>query len=403
MVKAENYYDIPSKWIPSANFAGRPLCEISESNFVDGSSTLLHIDVSPFDTREDSLQHLPDPIQPAQPEPRALVAPSVMATTPTDDMMTKSLASEGEAAERPTVGQNAATAPPGGISTYKPQPPRRAISARMGSSITTKRLKPREQSVVEDPIPLDKGSADGEFSTTQQLVPPTKPPRPDDDYLTQDAKQTGSFSQKARVKRTLQDKNVARLKTDIVDFEMKGLLSSPTSMMSTPRELYAIPEQKSETNSIHSRQSETVGTTRSKNSSTSAQTDGPDWVEHKVYLSGPIGLEEHPAKLRRDSLDSLDPFEKSTEPRGKRFSDIIGIEKIVMYFEGLGVLEEGTNACLDQYWLDESPPTPHVADARQAGATNIEELGAASLEKGSASSSPPGSRFSFSSASSTAS
>jgi hypothetical protein len=404
MEKAAEYYDLPTEWIPSANFAGRPLSEISEANFMDAFSTLLHGDTSLSNTGDESVQQPHSPVHPLQLEPSAWIAPSITTTAPTDDMWAKSLTRGDETAERPPMRRKAATTPPGGISPpkYKPQPPRRAISARMGSANMIKRHK-QEESVVEDPVPLDDGRGDLNVTTPQQLAPPKRPPTPDNDQLTQEAKQAGSFSQKARVRKTLRDKSIAQLKTDIVDFELRGWLSSPTSMMSTPRELYAIPEQTSEANLTHGRQSETVDTTKSRNAPTSVQSDDRGWAGHRVYLPGQIRLEEHPAKIRGDSLATLDPFERSTEPSEKRFSDIIGIEKITMYFEGLGVLEEVTSACLDRYWLDESPPAPQAADARKPGAPGIEEQGATGPQKSSASSSPPGSRFSFSSTSSTAS
>jgi hypothetical protein len=67
-------------------------------------------------------------------------------------------------------------------------------------------------------------------------------------------------------------------------------------------------------------------------------------------------LAKHPAKLRRDSVATLDPF--TFDPRldslGRRISDIVGLDGIVMFFEEFGVVGQVTEVTFDQYWLRKS-------------------------------------------------
>jgi hypothetical protein len=71
-----------------------------------------------------------------------------------------------------------------------------------------------------------------------------------------------------------------------------------------------------------------------------------------VYIAGPIQLEEKiTASARRGSNANLERFDDGTVPRAKRFSDLVALDSIVMYFQALGVAEEASEACLDRYWV----------------------------------------------------
>jgi len=128
----------------------------------------------------------------------------------------------------------------------------------------------------------------------------------------------------------------------------------------------------------------------------------------RIYLPGTITLAQHPAKLRRDSVATLDPFafDPKLESPVRRKSDLVGLDSIAMFFKGFGIVAEVTEMTLDRYWLREScGPTDDLvedsqADARNPSVSSVEETG----PKGAwVAHSGRGSKFSFSSASSAAS
>lgn len=93
-----------------------------------------------------------------------------------------------------------------------------------------------------------------------------------------------------------------------------------------------------------------------------------------VYIAGPIQLEEKiTASARRGSIANLERFDDGTVPRAKRFSDLVALDSIVMYFQALGVAEEASEACLDRYWL-QSKKSNHASAgkaSRKAAAAAI--------------------------------
>jgi hypothetical protein len=295
---------------------------------------------------------------------------------------------------------------------YAPQPPRRAISARVGPSTSIKRRTPPQGNAVITPLTIG-----GAYRDNQGLPCPSK--QGSSNLPRRDAKVPLSFSQKARVKKTLDDKNLGRLNTDIVDFESQGLLTSPTSMLNTPRELYTKPEKgvihggpccphsKDARRSIMSSLSGTSPSFRLRRHTPtrndSAKILPAGWQQ--VYLVGAIRLEEHPARLRKDSVASLDPFAKEVEPSGKRLSEMIVLDSITVFFEDLGVVEDATEQCLDMYWRNTGHAPRCVASVRQISVASIDVAPppTKSTELPPIERTPKGSRFSFSSASSTAS
>jgi hypothetical protein len=104
----------------------------------------------------------------------------------------------------------------------------------------------------------------------------------------------------------------------------------------------------------------------------------------RVYLPGAIMLAEHRAKLRRDSVATLDPFtfDPKLDSPCRRISDTVGLDGIVMFFEDFGVVGKVTEVTFDQYWLRESlsmsddmdEETEDIA-ARKASVCSVEETG----------------------------
>jgi hypothetical protein len=345
---------------------------------------------------------------------------------------TRSVSDDVKVSDRPRLRKKSATAPPGGMGVpgYAPQPPRRAISARVGEMNTIQGRTPEQETYVTDPLAVRKVmDRKQEEQRKQQPQPPRpsppQPPRHDEirrkNQLTIKGQRIGSFSQKARVRKTLDDKKLGLLNTHIVDFESKGLLTSPTSLLSTPRELYPIPEKRSagqehlyvspedptSPHSIAARSSiMSILSPRSQQSRRMRSRKKKRHTERQqIYIPGAIRLEQHPAQLRKGSVASLDPFEETTDTRGKRYSDMIVLNSLTMFFAELSVLEDATEACLDRYWRDTEPPPPR--QVAKPSITSVQEMIAApesqKVEKPQSLWSHRGSRFSFSSASSTAS
>jgi hypothetical protein len=339
----------------------------------------------------------------------------------------RSLSNGTKRLERPTTLKKAASAPPGALSmeqNYTPQLPRRVISARSGPSETVRGNAPQQVTHLLEPF-VSRRARDDDCTKLQGRLP--SPPCPGfqttNRLLLGDARLPKSFSQKARVRKTLDKKDMVRLKTDIVDFESRGLLCSPMSMLNTPRELYAIPEKhtasedpcspsspyvKDARRSIMSSLSGTtsslyLGKTRRHRS---IHEDGNDTyltVQQPIYLPGEICLEGHPSKLRKDSVASLDPFAKEMEPRGRRYSDMIILDSITRYFDDLGVLEDATECCFDRYWLDTYRASCGTVDTRKSSVTSVEEPPLRKPERRQSGWVGQGSRFSFSSTSSSSS
>jgi hypothetical protein len=123
-------------------------------------------------------------------------------------------------------------------------------------------------------------------------------------------------------------------------------------------------------------------------------------------------LAAHPAKLRRDSVATLDPFtfDLKLDSLGRRISDTVGLDGIVMFFEEFGVVGKVTEVTFDQYWLRESLIMSDDMDegmqdmaTRKASVCSVEETGP--ICHGVAQSPPQeeGLKSKFSSASSTVS
>jgi hypothetical protein len=412
--------DIPCESLHSPNFMNRPTSEISDMNLTDGLLTfVLSSDSSSCCSSEAEEESTPNPRNAAS----ALRRPAITVTVPNPNSTItrlRSFSDNVDVKERPLMRKKAATAPPGAISMddYAPQLPRRAISARLGPSSVKRRIL-QQEIVVADPLAARRAFKDAKgFVYGRQPRPSHSAKQSDSSKFVKGSRLRVSFSQKARVKKTLEEKNLGRLQTDIVDFEAQGLLTSPNSMMDTPRALQAIPEKcltQDEPSSPQSRDAR-----RSIMSSLSGSSPSFTMRRHRptnkndakirpagwqqIYLPGVICLEEHPAKLRKDSVASLDPFAKGIEPRDKRSSEMVVLDSIMVFFADLGVVEDATEQCLDMYWRSAEQAPCAVASVGNASVTSVNApqpptktrmLHAGRITQGS--------RFSFSSASSTAS
>jgi hypothetical protein len=424
----KDHYDISFELLPSSNFANRPASEISDIHLVDGLWTFIYSSGSSSSSSEpeDNKTHteLRDAAESLESGSGALLELEATVTSRTiyaPQPRLRSLSNTVKVKEPSQLRRKAATAPPGTVLYYAPQPPRRAISTRP----TTSKERGRRQAVrLVDRLEI-RGKRNGDLEGPQgpqgpQGPLPSLPPlkmQGDSSHTLKDARLFESFSQRPRVRDTLNEKKLARLLTDIVDFESRGLLTSPRSMLITPREMYAIPEkgftcdEPSSPSSPHAKtarrsiMSSLSGTSPrlhlSKTHHCKSMHDGHIGKSNltgrqPIYVAGAIRLEEHPAKLRKDSVASLEPFAKEVEFGSRRNSDIVVEDSITMFFDELGVVEDATEACLDRYWHD-------VASARSSIIT-IVEAPVTSVMKPPRECSPQRvSRFSFSSASSSAS
>jgi hypothetical protein len=418
----KDYYDIPFNFLPSSNFANRPASEISDIHLVDGLWTFIYSsgssssssepeDNKPLTGLRDAAESLESGLGALQELEATVTSQTIHAPQP----RLRNLSKDIKVKKPSQLRRKAATAPPGTVLYYAPQPPKRAISA--GS--TTSEERGRQQAVrLADRLEIRR-KRNGDLEGPQGPLPSLPPLKMqgDSSHTLKDVRLLESFSQRPRVRDTLNEKKLARLFTDIVDFESRGLLTLPRSMLVTPREMYAIPEKGSTRDEPSSPSSPHAKTARraimsslsgtsprlhlSKTRRCTSMHDGHIGKSNlagrqPIYMAGAIRLEEHPAKLRKDSVASLEPFAKEVEFGSRRNSDIIVEDSITIFFDELGVVEDATEACLDRYWHD-------VASAR-ASIITIVEAPLTSVVKPPRGLSPQrSSRFSFSSASSSAS
>lgn len=417
--QAQDYYDIDADLLPGANFAGRPASEIG---MLDGLWTFILNSSSSSDDEEltpiaQRSSQLPSPTKQSQspvPQPGGPDRPIITITSPYNDnttAQTRSISNDVKILERRRSRKKAQTAPPSTFSTQDlaPLQPRRANSMRLGRSYTVERRQPQ-------PFP-DVGST--LFGDSRGQVPQLMSSSNEQSALGNEAalQPAASFSQKARVRRTLEDKQMGMLNTNIEDYESTEIGGSRNSILKTPPDLYAFeypPRRRLLVCPDSRKQRSTMVVSLEgclkpeQQDSTKPEHEDPEDIsgkgqlcregQQRIYLPGNISLEKHPAQLRKDSVASLNPFDHGVDVAGKRFFDIVSLDEIAMFFEDLGIVEEVTEQCIDRYWLaDSHKPT---VNARPFGVPSIQ----ASVPKSPpVAQSPRVSRFSFSSGSSSAS
>ncbi|KAF2132588.1 hypothetical protein P153DRAFT_363890 [Dothidotthia symphoricarpi CBS 119687] len=444
--KAEDYYDIPYELLPTPNFAGRPTSEISDiGGVLDGFWTFPSSESSSSGGDDDSgltptaqspAKSLPLRIHVEQEAAEKLGIKAISPSSNRVQRHTRYWSDLGPTSEIPRPGKKAATAPPGApcLLDFAAQPPRRALSAGLGRSKTVRRRTTHRQSDVESFL-VANGALEGMKSEPQKPLP--QPPHTSECETTAQMWSTlqplSSISEKDRVRKALRRKKLTMLDTSFVDFQARRYFESPISMTNTPRELYGVSApgfpgippcprssgslsiQSLPQTSLHPKQPDTLHpeTLQCNDDVVGAYTG----EQSRLYLPGPVVLEKHSMLLRKDSVATMDVFDSGPEPKAKRFSDLMTADGIVTFFADLGVIDETSDDSLDKYWVDEeskqrssawskctsivsimepvlrsplSPPSPPSPRSAQSG---CEMTGLTRIP----------SRFSFSSASSSAS
>ncbi|KAJ4346286.1 hypothetical protein N0V95_005551 [Ascochyta clinopodiicola] len=385
----EDYYDIPDDELPSANFAARPTSEICEIGLRTFAST-----VSPSSEDTDSEVDIDDGPTPTALTPETLLmpqpempgtppaTPKVMVNAPSRRLSLRqrlrSVSDVVSIMRKPSLRQKVDSAPPGafGSAEYAPQVPRRAISARLEKRDATRERHSRHLSAESDLKARRVLGVDERLWEEEDTEPAysTEGMEGVEQYQEMDLSQShASFSRKPRVRETLERKQLTRLRMDFVSSEPKKFVDSPQSMLGTPLELYAIPERQPgrfrPTSAINGRRgTSTPVSPRTPsplrrpqlraNDRFAGDEDLEDPYQTRAYVPGPVCLEEHPALLRNYSVATLDPFASEINSIGRRPSDLQALEQIVVYFDGMGVIETATDKCLDKYWLNEQQQAP---------------------------------------------
>ena len=439
----EDYYDIPDDELPSANFAARPTSEISELGLLGIDGLWTYLNFTSFSSRstdsEDDTDDGPTPIalapemhwfsQPAMPNTPP-DTPIIKVTSPSRrQSLRQRLRSVSDVAlivRKPSMRQKADTAPPGEFdsSEYAPQVPRRAMSARLEKRDAARGRYSRHLSSESD-LKARKvlGVDETLFEKDRSRTAGSSWRREDANYGegSRLAPSNASFSRRPRVRETLEKKQLSRLRMDFVGSEPDQFVESPQSMLGTPVELYATSEPQPQPEPGRFRPTSAINGRRGTSTPVSPKTPSPfrrpqpptndrfagaedlkDLYQTRVYIPGSICLEKHPALLRKDSVATLDPFASAIDSVGRRPSDLLALEEIVVFFDDMGLIEEVTDECLDQYWLKRLP------QALQETELDVMELEPSSprsqqSKRSSRDASSMLSRFSFSSASSSAS
>lgn len=411
--RAEDYYDIPIELLPTPIFANRPASEIS---MLDGM-TFMMSSLEDEDEEEETTaqsQNRDNLMEWTLSRPDITERPKITITEPSEvdsNAPSRSSRSEVKMVDRPPLKRKAQSSP---------AQPRRALSERVGLSKTIK-------GTISQRVPLDEShsSSRSHFGIAEPRRPlPPVPGQTKHIATAQENRgndQNSSFSGKARVKETLKEKQMGMLNTDKAKLEAKRSPNTPNSILSTPRELYGIPECQLATESLHSdytqdRNSVPVTPTspstssRAEVSDTQSRDEGLGHVgrdtylhgEKRVYLSGPIRLEEHSMKPRVDSCANEDPPDLALAAKTNRFSDMVVLDGIVMFFEDFGVVDPATEETIDKYWLDDRPKNAAtgIGVSRTTSITSVEETTSTSPRQAQ---SLRVSKFSFSSGSSSAS
>lgn len=404
---AEDYYDMPVDLLPSANFAGRPTSDIDMLPALWTLAAYSYFEKDQVET--DISPRLQISTAPQQPQPVVVLEEPCTTTVPlTNDVkISERLSSGVKALDRRRLRKKAQSASPSDIDARASPPfrPRRAGRARLGESNTTttrKRSKPKEQ--VESAVVTTKWSRDGRLGPQRAL--PEPPLAQCGEAISVCAKQRHS-SCTHQTTRVLQ--RAPETPLDVLDTtlsEDKGRTSvptSPSSMVSTPQELYAIGgggegmanETLGSAQLCGARRPNevakiTLAETRSPSSRSNVgwgnalrpkqHTGDVDVaVGRRIYLPGAMMLAACPAGQRRDSVATTpdaSAFDTSLGPSETRYSDLVGLDGIVTFFEDFGVVAEATEATLDRYWLRECRDRGHGSDdidGSAAGVSSVED------------------------------
>lgn len=328
---------------------------------------------------------------------------------------------------RPTLSRKAATAPPGTINVIlpAPEPPRRAISARVvdGSRLrsnsedvspssprtprTPRSAGPMPRSIITRRIKRITGRRVGlkPSGNVWRLSPSMSPKKMKAvSQLLNEGRgkwwdpERSSFSERSRVRETLNSKRVETLRTGIVNFGARTLPDTPSSVEATPRELYrdrtpspsspitsptkgrralqeiSLNKRRSHSTpltpvpwSVGSDHTTPTASSRRGSARSSRLTlrsgavlavfspEESPW-EKQVYVPGPIRVEKRfteSAMPRKASVASLEPFFGVVEELGggpRRASDDAALADIIEHFEQLGIAASSDEDVLDRFW-----------------------------------------------------
>ncbi|CAO2656974.1 Nn.00g057770.m01.CDS01 [Neocucurbitaria sp. VM-36] len=421
--RAQDYYDIPSELLPTPNFANRPSSEIS---MLDGMTFMMSSSSSSDDDEGNTTaqpQSQDKLLEWTLSRPEIPERPKITITAPSEDdsvPLSRGSSSDSESMDRPQLKRKAPSAPTGALRPpkYIPLQPRRALSEPLGLAKIIKGRIPQH-------VPFNRSPWPGRSILGEESAEPRRPlpPVPGQTEILATSQRIGkidqisSFSGKARVKGTLKKKQMGMLNTGNVNLEPKRSPNTPNSILSTPREMYGIPEHQTVADSVPSPRSQSQRSTVSRSPSTRSTPDIPDMKSRdeevaivsrgasllrrqRVYEPGPIRLEEHPTKPRVDSVADSEPFDAAITAKTSRFSDMVALDGIVMFFEDFGVVDQVSEETLDKYWLDDQPKDLGVGVKRTTSKTSIAETASKHHRKARI---HRVSRFSFSSGSSSAS
>ncbi|XP_014558394.1 hypothetical protein COCVIDRAFT_25091 [Bipolaris victoriae FI3] len=422
----EDYYDMPVELLPSANFAGRPTSDIdmlaglwataaSYSNFspsedeADGSG---HDDndrdnkASP-QRRDECRVSPPPPTETKSQEER----PSTTITLPpTDDIRVSSGVVRGLARAR--LRRKAHSAPYGSLES-RASPLVEAVEAvgerrvggvgGLGYFDTIRRKQNNREKDGEQRRKKRVRSCDVETSQHKrgmmgELLVADAQAQGSGAAISPSAKQSRtSLTQQTRVGPKRQGRQLAALDTDVAGYELSSIrggdgrtaarvAGSPSSVLSTPQELYAIGKGHAASETLGSPQ---VWCARNDNpanimvvadkmcspaSPSNMRWGGKSTITHSdtdtqhrrssvdvadgriIYVPGSMMLVREPVRQRRDSVATafdactFDSTKLASEE--KRYAELVGLEEdVVTFFEELGVVAKATEASLDRYWL----------------------------------------------------
>jgi hypothetical protein len=304
---------------------------------------------------------------------------------------------------RPKLRAKSATAPPGLLQLLftKPQPPRRAISARAARP-TQSRDGRQRRSIANSPMlprislhgtPASRSLISRRKRTSKStgrvgLKPKTGvwrrlPQSTAEKYhlvsALLDLEKSRSFSEKSRVQDTLRSRRVQGIETTIVDFGDRQLPETPGSVAHTPRELYGTPKHMDNTKRTLGARSplglnmeraapdeaehfflplttSTPGSfARSVSVKTARALEDRLWKKN-IYIPGPIRLLTPTIAPRSNSITTLEPFMEGVENKTRKFSDLTALEGVISYFQTFGITETCAEDELDQFWQYDRGP-----------------------------------------------
>lgn len=396
----ENYYDIPNDELPSANFAARPTGDINEPALldIDGLSNFINFTSSSSEKTANGNDIDDGPTPPAlTPETSLMPQPDMPNTPPTTSDITVTLPFGRQSLpqrlgsvsgvtttmKRRSLWQKADTTPPGAFASagYAPQVPRRAISARLEKRNAAKRHLRHLSSETDLKAKKGMDAEETRLRNEDQILVGPSQESDGEEGTENEIPQTHASFRKSKAQEATMRGQPTRLRIDFVGSESEDLEDLPQLMLCTPLEMYAMharqPGRFSPTRAVDDR--------RGPSTPTSSKAPSPSWEpqaqssdrvavgedledledlhQTRMHVTGPIDLEKHSAMLRKDSVATLDPFPSEADSIGRRPSDLMALEQIVVYFDGMGLIEEATDECLDRYWLDEQQQVPQGMDS----------------------------------------